>query len=605
MPVLEQPSTPQSGLRSFRPPIAGHGHAVVAGHYGAAHAAFRVLEAGGNAVDAGVAAGIALGVLQSDIVNVAGVAPTLIYVAQSDEVFSVAGLGTWPRAASLEHFRKHCGGHVPQGALRTVVPAAPAAWIAALARFGTMSFGQVAEGAIRWARDGFAMHPLMAEVIRDNQADYARNPSSAAIYLPGGRPPAVGDLFVQADLARTLQFMADEEKKAAGKSRAAGLKAARDAFYVGDIADTIVRFYREQDGWLSAEDMAAFDAEVEKPVRVRYKDWDVYTCPAWCQGPALGQALKLVEGIDLKALGHNAPSYVHVLTEALKLVFADRERYYGDPRFVDVPLQRLLSDDYARQRRGQIDPDRAAPGMPPAGDPGRGAGAAIAASMAAFDPAAYLNLGAPGSAGARAPAKPALDTSYVCVVDRHGNVFSATPSDSSYDGVVVPGTGLVPSTRGSQSWVDPQHPASVAPGKRPRLTPSPTLALGRRGRKGREALPFGTPGGDVQIQAMLQAFVNRTEFAMDPQQAVEAPRFATYSFPDSFEPHGYQPGLLKLEARLPRATGEDLARRGHKVEWWPDFVWRAGAMCMIHADPDSGLKIAGADPRRPTYALAW
>jgi gamma-glutamyltranspeptidase/glutathione hydrolase len=184
-------------------------------------------------------------------------------------------------------------------------------------------------------------------------------------------------------------------------------------------------------------------------------------------------------------------------------------------------------------------------------------------------------------------------------------VFSATPSDSSYDGTVVPGTGLVPSTRGSQSWTDPDHPSVVAPGKRPRLTPSPALALGRRGKHGREKLPFGTPGGDVQIQAMLQAFVNLVEFGMDPQQAVEAPRFATYSFPDSFEPHGYQPGLLKLEARLPRATGDALAARGHDVQWWPEFVWRAGAMCLIHADPDTGLKTAGADPRRPAYALAW
>lgn len=586
MPVLEQPSAPQSGLSSFRPPIAGHGHAVAAGHYGAAHAAFRVLEAGGNAVDAGVAAGIALGVLQSDIVNVAGVAPTLIYIARSDEVFSVAGLGTWPKAASAEFFRKNHGGAIPYGVLRTVVPAAPAAWIAALHRFGTMGFAEVAEGAIRWARDGFAMHPLMAETIAENRGDYARRPESAAIYLPGGRPPLPGELFVQADLARTLQFMADEEKKASGRGRAAGLKAARDAFYTGDIARTIVAFYRREGGWLSAEDMAGFDAEIEKPVRARYKDWDIFTCQAWCQGPAMAQVLKLVEGIDLKALGHNAPDYVHALTEALKLVFADRERYFGDPRFVDVPLQRLLSDDYARQRRGEIRPDRAAPGMPPAGDFGRGAGAPIAASAAA-------------------PAKPALDTSYVCVVDKDGNVFSATPSDSSYDGVVVPGTGLVPSTRGSQSWTDPNHASVVAPGKRPRLTPSPALALGRRGRKGREAIPFGTPGGDVQIQAMLQAFVNRTQFGMDPQQAVEAPRFATYSFPDSFEPHGYQPGLLKLESRLPRATGDDLAGRGHKVEWWPDFVWRAGAVCMVHADPDSGLKTAAADPRRSAYALAW
>lgn len=586
MPVLEPSSQKQPGLRSLRPPIAGHSHAAVAGHYGAAHAAFRILEAGGNAIDAGVAGGIALGVLQSDIVNVAGVAPTLIYIAERDEVFSVAGLGTWPKAASAEYFRREHGGAIPQGILRTVMPAAPAAWIAALARFGTMSFGDVAAAAIRFARDGFAMHPLMAEVVADNAASYRQWASSAAIYLPGGKPPQVGDLFVQADLARSLQYMVDEEKKAAGKGRLAGLQAARDAFYKGDIAAAIVKYHREHKGWVTAEDLAGFDAEIEKPVRIRYKDYDVYTCPPWCQGPALGQALKLVEGLDLKGMGHNAPAYVHAVTEALKLVFADRERFYGDPRFVDVPLDRLLSDDYARQRRGDIRPDKAWPGLPPYGNFGAGAGGAIKASAAA-------------------PSRAHLDTSYVCVTDRHGNVFSATPSDTSAEGPVIPGTGLVPSTRGSQSWTDPNHASCVAPGKRPRLTPSPALALGRKGRHGRETLPFGTPGGDVQIQAMLQVFVNTVEFGMDPQQAVEAPRFATYSFPDSFEPHGYQPGRLTIENRIPQATGEAMRQLGHDVQWWPDFVWRAGAMCLIHADPDTGLKTAGADPRRPSYALAW
>ncbi len=587
MPVLEAATAKlQTGLSSYRPPVAGHNHAAVAGHYGAAHAAFRVLEAGGNAIDAGVAGGIALGVLQSDIVNVAGVAPTLIYMADRDEVFSVAGLGTWPKAASIDLFRREHAGRIPLGVLRTVMPAAPAAWIAALSQFGTMSFGDVAAAAIRFARDGFAIHPLMAEVVSDNEANYRLWPSSAAVYLPNGRPPLVGELFVQADLARSLQYMVDEEKRALGKGRAAGLQAARDAFYKGDIAAAIVKYHRENKGWVTEEDLAGFDAEIEKPVRIRYKNYDIYTNPPWCQGPALGQALKLVEGMDLKELGHNSPAYVHAVTEALILTFADRECYYGDPRFVDVPLERLLSDAYARQRRGEIKPDRASPGLPPAGNLGQGSGGALAASAAA-------------------PSGPQLDTSYICVVDRHGNVFSATPSDTSAEGPVIPGTGLVPSTRGSQSWTDPSHASCVAPGKRPRLTPSPALALGRRGNHGRETLPFGTPGGDVQIQAMLQVFINRVEFGMDPQQAVEAPRFATYSFPDSFEPHGYQPGRLNIESRLPRSTGEAMSKLGHDVQWWPEFVWRAGAMCLIHGDPDNGLKTAGADPRRPAYALAW
>ena len=586
MPVLSTDNTtaaPQ-GIASLRPTIAAHDHMAVSGHYGAAHAAFRILEAGGNAVDAGVAGGIALGVLQSDIVNVAGVAPILIYLAERDAVVSIAGLGTWPKATDVELFRREHGGHIPTGLLRTVVPAAPAAWIAALERYGTMSFGEVAAAAIRFARDGFALHPLMAEIIAEHAADYRKQAAKAAIYLPNGNPPKAGDLFVQSDLARTLQFMADEEKKVAGKGRAAGLKAARDAFYNGDIAQAIARHHRANGGWMAEADLAGFDAEVEPAVRVRYKEYDVFTCPAWCQGPAMAQVFKLVEGIDLRDLGHNSPSYIHVMTEALKLSFADRERYFGDPRFVDVPVARLLSDDYIRARRAMIRADRAFPGMPPHGDLGMG-GAAVRPSAAA--------------------SRPALDTSYVCVVDKHGNAFSGTPSDSSYDGEVIPGLGIVPSTRGSQSWCDPAHASVAAPGKRPRLTPSPALALGRRGKKHREVLPFGTPGGDVQIQAMLQAFVNHVEFGMEPQRAVEAPRFATYSFPDSFEPHGYQPGRLNLEARLPRETGEALSALGHGVQWWPQWIWRAGAACLIHNDPDTGLLSAGADPRRACYALGW
>ena len=579
--VVPEP-TADLGISTYRPVITGQTHIVAAGHFGATHAAFRILEAGGNAIDAGVAAGLALGVLQSDIVNVAGVAPTLIYLAERDEVISLPGLGTWPKAASAEYFRKNHNGDIPKGLLRTVVPAAPATWIRALELYGTMSFSEVAEGAIRFARDGFAMYPLMSGVITMYEEDYRRWPSTSAIYLPNGRPPRVGDLFVQSDLARSLQYMCDQEKAHAGKGRLAGLKAVRDAFYTGDIAATITRFHKENGGWLTMDDLAGFEVDPERPVSVRYKDYDVYTCPAWCQGPVLGQALKIVEGIDLKALGHNAPEYAHVVIEALKLVFADRERYYGDPRFVDVPLSRLLSDAYAAERRSAIRSDRAYPGMPPAGDGSR-----------------------PKWMQTSEEQRSQLDTSYACVIDRHGNVFSATPSDTSNESPVIPGTGLVPSMRGTQSWTEADHASVVAPGKRPRLTPNPAFALGRRGKLGRELLPFGTPGGDVQIQAMLQTFLNMVEFGMNPQQAVEAPRFATQSFPDSFQPHAYQPNRLMLEARLPKTVGEHLAAVGHDVQWWPQFIWRAGGMCAIRKDPDSGMMSAGADPRRACYALGW
>ena len=573
------------GIESHRPVLMGTRHMIVAGHYAAAHAGLIVLEAGGNAVDAGVAAAIALGVVQSDIVNVAGVAPIMIYRAEAREVVTISGLGPWPRAAKADLFRDRFGGKIPEGLLRTVVPAAPDAWITALERYGTMSFGEVASAAIRLARDGFPMHTLMAEMIALNLEAYRRWPSNAAVYLPGGRPPQAGEIFVQADLGRTLQYMVDEENAVRPKGgRLAGLEAARRAFYRGDIAARILSFHRENDGWLAEADMAEFRVGIEPPVRSRVGDYDVYACGPWCQGPMLLQALNVLKGIDLRRLGHNSVDYVHAVAEALKLAFADRERYYGDPRFVNVPLDLLLSDAYAGARRALIRPKQAWPELPPAGE---------AQSDA---PAAGAWTGLRAAAGI--PPIP-RDTSYVCVVDRHGNAFSATPSDISYDTQVVPGTGLCPSSRGSQSWTDPKHASCLAPGKRPRLTPSPAIAISKHG----VVFPFGTPGGDVQAQAMLQVFLNVAVFGMNPQQAVEAPRFATFSFPDSWDPHPYYPGRLTLERRIAEETGQILASYGHDVTWWPAWIWRAGAVCAIQADPTQSVLMGGADPRRPSYAL--
>jgi gamma-glutamyltranspeptidase / glutathione hydrolase len=556
---------------------------AVAGHYGAAHAAFAMLESGGNAVDAGVAAGIALGVLQSDLVNVAGVAPIMIYRAGQRDVLTVSGLGTWPRAVTADFFQKRHGSKIPEGILRTVIPAAPDAWITALENYGTMSFGDCAAAAIRFASAGFPMYGLMSDMIAMHAADYARWPSSAAIYLPNGQPPRRAEIFVQADLGRTLQYMVDQEKAAATQGRAAGLKAARDAFYRGDIARAIVAYHKANGGLMTARDLDEFRVAVEPPVKTRFADIDMYACGPWCQGPVLPQVLGVLNGIDLKRMGHNSLDYAQVVTEAIKLAFADRERYYGDPRFVNVPIETLLSDAYAQMRRAMIRPDRAWPEMPPHGE-------------------------IPGFASHRAPtptadtaAVGAHDTSYVCVMDKHGNVFSATPSDPSYDTPVIPGTGLCPSSRGSQSWADPTHASSVAPGKRPRLTPSAVLAILPDG----SPMPLGSPGGDVQAQAALQVFLNMAVFEMNPQQAVEAPRFASGSFPDSFEPHSYSPGALFVESRVPQSVRNGLAARGHRIFDWPDFVWRAGAVCVLRADRGRGVISAGADPRRPCYAVGW
>lgn len=565
----------------YRPLITGSRHMISAGHYSAAHAGFRILEAGGNAIDAGVAAGIALCVLQTDRVNFAGVAPIMIYLANERKVVSIDGLGTWPKAASIEYFRREHGGAMPPGILRTIMPAAPAAWLKALEQYGTMSFGQVAEAAIRLTRDGFAMHEFMAEYIRDNEAKYRKWPASAAVFLPKGRAPRAGELFVQRELSATIQYMADEEAAQSSKGRAAGLKAARDAFYRGDIAQKIARYHQENGGWVTLDDLASFDVRFEPTVKTQFHGVELHACGPWSQGPMLPQVLNLLSGYDLKAMGHNSVAYIHTLTEALKLAFADRHRYYGDPRFVDVPLDALLSRDYAAARRKLIRKDEAWPEMPPAGD------------VKDFARSTPLPAPTPGE-----PA-PLADTSYVCTIDRHGNAFSATPSDGSSATPVIPGTGLCPSSRGSQSWTDPAHPAALAPGKRPRLTPNPALAL----KDGKVFMPFGSPGNDIQPQAMLQAFLNVVVWGMDPQAAVEAPRFATYSFPSSSEPHNYHPGRLNLENRIDRATAEGLAALGHKVAPWPDIEWRAGAVCAIRVNEETGLLEGGADPRRPCYAL--
>jgi gamma-glutamyltranspeptidase/glutathione hydrolase len=569
---------------AHRPTIAATRHAIAAGHYLAATAGFAILEAGGNAIDAGCAAGIALGVLQSDLVDVAGVAPIMVYLADKQEVVTVAGLGTWPKALDPEFFMRQHGGKIPKGVLRTVVPAAPDAWITALKRWGTMSFGEVAAPATRLAADGFPMYPLMAESLKRHEADHRAWPSSAAIFLPGGKVPEAGELFRQTDLAGSLQYMADEERAAAGRGREAGLEAARNAFYKGDIAKKIVAFMKEHGGLLAAEDLAEYHSPVGPPERRRFGDLEVFTCGAWCQGPVLLQTLALLEGTDLAALGHNSADYVHQLAEALKLAFADREAYYGDPAMIEVPLATLISEEYAAERRKLIRPDRAWPEMPPAGRLGSQAGRGFGEfPRPSGDP------------------NPEPDTSYVCVADRHGNLFSATPSDGSYGSPVVPGTGLIPSNRGSQSRPDPRHPAGVAPGKRPRLTPNPALAI----KGGERFMPFGTPGGDVQSQAMLQVLLNRYVFGQDMQTAIESPRFASYSYPSSFAPYDYHPGRLAIEARIPEPVIAELARRGHEIQRWPDWIWTAGAVCAIDVDKKRGLIEAGADPRRAAYALGW
>ena len=566
--------------------VMGRRFMVSAGHPLAAQAAARILSSGGNAIDAGVAAGLALGVVHPDMVSFAGVAPILVHLSAARETFEVTGVGPYPRKASADFYRNRCAGEIPPGLLRTVVPASPDAWCTALERWGTLSFAEVAAPALECAEHGFPLSVFSAYLIGRSADRYRRWPSSAALYLPGGAPPPPGHRFVQAELAQTITLMAQAESRARGRGRAGAIRAARDAFYKGDIARRIVEFHEREGGLLALEDLADFQVEVAPALRTSFRQYEVATCGFSCQGPVLLQMLNLLEGYDLEALGHNSPRLLHVLTEAMKLAFADREAYYGDPRHVKVPADGLLSKVYAERRRALIHEDRAWPDMPPPGDP--------------YGLAAVGNGASPAPPPHVARAGDSLDTAYVAVVDAEGNAFSATPSDPSVDSPVVPGVGCVVSPRGSQGWLAPGHPSEVAPVKRPRLTPAPAMALSG----GRLFMPFGTPGGDVQQQAMLQVFLNIAVFGMRPQEAVEAPRVATRSFPDSFWPHPSAPGVLEVERRIAPETRAVLADLGHVVSEWPNWDWRAGAVGAVGVGPD-GTLMAGADPRRGAHAIGW
>lgn len=560
----------------MRPTLYGNRQAVSAGHYLAAAAGNAILDSGGNAIDAGCCAGMALAVLHPDEVNFGGVAPIIIRLANG-EVITIAGLGHWPMSFPADLFVREFDGELPYGVLRTVVPAAPDAWITALKRHGTMSFGEVAEAAIEFARDGFSVFQFLASAFEHNSDQNRLWPSNAALFLPDGRPPRLGERFVQTDLASTIQYMVDEEKVGARKGREAGLEAARSAFYTGDIAARIVAHVENEGGYLSRDDMANFHSQIGPPIRGRWRDFELLTCGPWCQGPTLIQSLLTIERAGLGGLEQNGADYLHLLTEVIKCVFADREYYYGDPDHVDVPLARLHSEGNIDAWLKRIDPGQAMPDMP---------------TPNGIDTPFHY----PASEGLpeRDP-----DTSYLCVVDKWGNAFSATPSDGMWRSPAVAGLGLIPSPRGTQSRPDPNHPSGVGPGRRPRLTPNPAIAL----RDDGTVVPFGAPGGDAQVQSMLQVFLNIFHFGMDVQAAIDAPRITSHSFPSSFAPFRHYPAVLSVEGRVEEGICRELESRGHRLDIYPDYTRNTAAVEVIVAEPSPGFIRAGADPRQPAYAI--
>ncbi len=582
---------------AYRPTLMSTRGMISTEHYLSAEAGMQVLRAGGNAFDAAVAAALAEGVLNPHMHTFGGELSALVYSAADKKVFSINGNTVAPKAATLAWFQQQGRSLIPgSGALAAGPCAAPDAFISVLHRFGTRSFAQVAAPALELAEDGFPMHaalrgPAPAYLNMDfsiaGNAEHFRThwPSSAKVYLPGGHIPAIGQVLTNPDLARTFRrLMAAEDR--AGGDRLAGLSTARAEFYTGPIAQTIAAHAKEQGGLLSADDLADFHIQIEEPTTLNYRGYDVYKCGPWSQGPVFLQQLALLEGCDLTGMGLNSADYIHTLTEATKLAFADREQYYGDPHFTDVPLEGLLSKNYAARRRALIDNQQASLDQRP-GNPRTGA-----AVLNGADIFAARNWG-PG-------------TVYVAVIDKERNMASFTPSGAWIpSSPVIDGLGFPLGTRVQTFFLDAAHPNALVPGKRPRTTLTPSLVM----RDGNPCMVFGTPGGDQQDQWTLQFFLAVADFGLEVQDAIEAPRFSTSHFPTSFYPHNSVPGLLRVEERIPQEIRAELTARGHRLQVNP--AWSEGDVLGIRIDAKSGTLYGGADvrgeqsKRMPSHIIGW
>jgi len=600
------------GADTFRPVVRGKRGAVAAGNPLTAEAGMRLLQQGGNAIDAGCAAILAGSVIEFSHFSFGGEVPVLIKPSGAG-VSVINGQGIAPRLATREFFLERAkkgvtekgpvytgtpeyvsiseGGSKPglipsSGILPATVPGVLDAVVTALDRFGTKSLGEVMQPAIELA-DGFPIDELRVSYIEKTRKIFEQWPESAKLFLPGGRVPKPGEMFSQPDLARTLREIVAAERKAVSRGRHEALIAARDYFYKGATAKRISDFSERNGGLLRAGDFAAFHAKVEAPARSSYRGYEVYKTGFFAQGPAMLEMLNLLEAYDLRAMKHNSADYIHTLTEAMKLAFADRDRYYGDPDFVSVPASELLSKDYAAMRRGLIDERHASLDQRP-GDP--------------INKKPLINNGAhPALGQSKVPeAERANDTTCVNVIDKDGNLFSATPSGAWLPAVVAGDTGVLLGQRMQSFLLEEGHPNVLQPGKRPRITLTPTLVL----KDGKPFMVLSTPGGDNQDQSLIQVLLNIVEFGMNVQEAVEAPRFQTLHLVSSFDDHRFNPGVLNLEDRIAKQVQDELASRGHKIEM--QAAWgNPSAPTVIRFNSDSGVIEAGADPRRGRYAIAW
>jgi gamma-glutamyltranspeptidase/glutathione hydrolase len=577
---------PQSGSsQTMRPVIRGRHAAVASMKAEATEAARRILDAGGNAFDAAVAGQAALAVTDFSLNGIGSDAVLLVYDSREKKVYSINAEPRAPKLATIEWYEKNNGGKIPEsdGLLSGGIPGVVDAWYILLDRWGTMNFEQVLQPAIDLAENGFPLSERGASYIADSKK-ILKYPTTVKVYLPNGRAPKAGEILKNPDLARTLKKLAEAERANASKGRHDALKAARDRFYKGDIAHDLATFSEANGGLFRYEDFAEYSAKVETPVSTNYRGYQVYKNPSASQGPTELIALNLLEGYDLKSMGHNSPDFLHTSIEAVKLAMGDREKYLGDMDFIKIPYDGLLSKDYARERRKLIDPAKASLELRP-GTP--------AASTANLDRPVHEVL--EGNASHNG------DTSYIAVIDKDHNMVSFEPSlhELFGTGVVMGDTGILFNCRGDYYSLIRGEANALEPGKRPRSTLQSTLIM----EDGQPYAILGSPGGDDQVMRTMQTLINMIDFGMNIQQAIEAPRWSSRSFPASPFPHTMYPGDMSVEARIPEATRQALIEKGHKLR--VAAPWSLGSNGGIVIDPNTGVLSAGADPRVDAYAWAW
>jgi gamma-glutamyltranspeptidase/glutathione hydrolase len=549
-------------------------------------AAEHMLEAGGNAFDAIVAGQAVLGLMQPSLNGMGSDATLLIYDAKANKVWSLNAEGTAPKLATIAWYKEHQNGKIPvdDSLLAGTVPGVMDAWYILLSKWGTKRFADVLAPAIEMAERGV---PIGGRGL--SNAALRKYPTSLKLFAPpDGQRWNEGELWKNPDLARTWRRLIEAERQASAQGREAGLKAARDLFYKGDIAREMAKFSEDNGGLFRYEDFASYSAKLEEPVSTDYRGYTVYKNPSASQGPAELFALNILEGYDLKKMGQNSADSIHTAVEAIKLAMADRDTYLGDMDFIQIPYRGLLSKEYAAARRALIDPAKASLEFRP-GD------------VAPFAGPDYKPANYPPDVDLRGNASHDGDTSYLAAVDRDRNLISFTPSLHSAFGtkVVIGDLGFIFNCRGDYFSLVEGHANALAPGKRPRSTLQGTLVM----KDGKPYFVTGSPGADDQVMRTIQTLINMIDFGMNMQQAIEAPRWSTRSFPASPFPHTMYPGDLLLENRIPDAVRADLEKRGHKVTM--RGPWSLNDSAGIVIDWKTGTVMAAADPRTTASGLAW